>query len=265
MSAAGAFLEHVTAQVSGMALRGYARRAVAQDVTVTVDGLERVPTSGPVVMAARHYHHLHDATILMTVVPRQLHILVALDWVCGPWGRRIMETLCRLARWPTVLRRDSPHLTGPKPASVYHPDAWHGMMRQAILDSEALMREGRILIVFPEGYPNVDPEIAMKAEPDEILPFRTGFAKIVARAQRTIGRPIPVVPVGFRYRRGARWQATVRFGAPRLLHADDDIEAFVRLIQHDVEMLSDVSSAAALTVHSGDDFNGHWGRSEQAR
>ncbi len=222
-------------------MRWYARRAVASEVDVTVHDLEHVPTIGPVVFAARHYHHLHDATILMSVVPRRLHILVALDWVRGPLGRRIMEALCRAARWPTVLRRDSPHLTGDAPASVYHPDEWHGMMRQAMLDSTDLMRAGRVLVVFPEGYPNIDPEglpEVGKAGPDDFLPFKNGFARIVARAQRTIGRPIPVVPVGFTYQRGERWQATVRFGAPRYLPPDGSIEAFVRRVEQDVQTLS---------------------------
>jgi 1-acyl-sn-glycerol-3-phosphate acyltransferase len=224
--------------ISSLALRWYARRAVANEVDVEVHGRKHVPTTGPVVFAARHYHHLHDATILMSVVPRQLHILVALDWVRGPWGRRIMEVLCRAARWPTVLRRDSPHLTGDAPASVYHPDEWHGMMRQAILDSTDLLRDGRVLVVFPEGYPNIDPEGAAKAGPDDFLPFKNGFARIVARAQRTLGRPIPVVPVGFAYQRRDRWQATVRFGAPRQLAPDGNIEAFVRLVERDVQVLS---------------------------
>jgi len=226
------------AGISAAALRWYARRAVAREVDARVDGLEHVPLRGPVVLAARHFHHLHDATVLMTVLPRPLHILVALDWVRGPWGRRIMETLCRMARWPTVLRRDSPHLTGDAPASIYHPDEWHGMMRQAIVDSTDLMHEGRVLLVFPEGYPNIDPEGAQKGGPDDFLPFRNGFARIVARAQRSCGRQIPVVPVGFSYRRTDRWQVSAHFGEPRLLALDGDIDAFVRLVERDVRLLS---------------------------
>lgn len=257
MSAAGGPVE----QVSAAALRWYARRAVAREVAVRAEGLDRVPVAGPVVLAARHYHHLHDATVLMTLLERRLHILVALDWVRGPRGRRVMETLCRMARWPTVLRRDSPHLAGAGPASAYHPDEWHGMMRRAIHDCTALMRDGRALLVFPEGYPNVDPEIAMKDGPHEFLPFRNGFARIVARAQRAIGRPIPVVPVGFRYRPTAagdpmagraagRWQVAVRVGEPRFLAlesdqpggtdraAETDLRVFVGLVEDDVRRLS---------------------------
>jgi putative membrane protein len=235
-------------RVSSLALHWYARRAVTADVDVEVCGLEHVPTTGAVVMAARHYHHLHDATILLSVVPRPLHILVALDWVRGRCGRRIMETLCRMARWPTVLRRDSPHLSGDARASAYRPAEWHGMMRQAILDATSLMRDGRILVVFPEGYPHIDPEGAAQAGPDGFLPFRNGFARIVARAQRAIKQPIPVVPVGFSYRHDGRWKATIRFGRPRHIAANGDIAAFVRAVEHDVHALSVGESVGRIRV-----------------
>lgn len=63
---------------------------------------ERVPRQGPAVLAARHYHHLHDATVLMTVLQR-----------CTSWWRSIgcaavgpshHGRFRRMARWPTALQ-----------------------------------------------------------------------------------------------------------------------------------------------------------------
>ena len=39
-------------------------------VKLTVEGLEHVPGSGPVLIAARHFHHLYDGCVLMKAVPR---------------------------------------------------------------------------------------------------------------------------------------------------------------------------------------------------
>ena len=50
-------------------------------VKLEVEGLENVPRSGPVLIVARHFHHLYDGCVLMKTVPRRLHIFVALDWV----------------------------------------------------------------------------------------------------------------------------------------------------------------------------------------
>ena len=44
-------------------------------------GLEHIPTDGPVLLIARHYHHLFDGVVLLLSVPRPIHILVTLDWV----------------------------------------------------------------------------------------------------------------------------------------------------------------------------------------
>ena len=40
--------------------------------------------------------------------------------------------------------------------------------------------QGRLLVIFPEGYPNIDPTYTTKIEPDEFLPFKPGFLNIVS-------------------------------------------------------------------------------------
>src|SRR5699024_7989080 len=131
-------------------------------------------------------------TVLLTAGPRQVHFLVALDWVGGPWGRRVMEAACRMARWPTVLRHDAP-------GRAFRPNEALGLTRRADRDVTALLADGRVVVIFPEGYPNIDPEGSRKPDLDAMLPFRPGFAKLAALAQRRLGTPIPIVPAGFRY------------------------------------------------------------------
>ncbi|MBX5458501.1 MAG: carotenoid biosynthesis protein, partial [Thermogemmatispora sp.] len=71
---------------------------------IVVEGGEHLPASGPVIVAARHYHHLYDGCLLLRAIPRPVHILVALDWAGTRWQRRLMELLCALAGWPVILR-----------------------------------------------------------------------------------------------------------------------------------------------------------------
>src|SRR5687768_4532041 len=91
---------------SWVALRTAARLGLAGRVRLRVQGGEYVPREGPVLLASRHYHHLFDALVLLSALPRQTHFLVALDWVQGRAGRRLMEGACRAARWPVILRAE---------------------------------------------------------------------------------------------------------------------------------------------------------------
>jgi putative membrane protein len=86
-------------------------------------------------------------------------------------------------------------------------------------DAVALLREGRVVLVFPEGYPVVDPTASDAAprvrDDDGLLPFATGIRTIAAAARRAGARDLAIVPVGLRYAaRGARWRIAARIGEP---------------------------------------------------
>jgi putative membrane protein len=223
-------------------IRTFAQQAAKRRLILSVDGLEHLPPYGPVVLAARHYHHLHDATALLTVVPRPVEILVALDWVQGRGGRLLMERACRMARWPIVLRADSPHLRGLARASAYREDEAIGISRRAVRDVTRLLGDGRVLLIFPEAYPVVDPEGAHRTAEQELLPFRAGFARLVTHAQRRLGGQIPIVPVGLEYRSGERWRVAVRFGPPIYLHDAAGVAPLIRQVEAQVRALSGLPS-----------------------
>lgn len=185
-------------------LRRGAKAIVKRRLDLTVEGIEHVPAAGPVILAARHYHHLYDGCAVLATIPRPVHILVGLDWVERRASRMAMDRLCAAARWPVVLRRDGPRPVDPGDAAR----AW----RRAIRESVTLLHEGRVLLVFPEGYPNIDPGYTPKAG-DAFLPFQPGVTRLAAMAGS--GRqPVPVVPVGIAYIRGPRWRVALRFGQP---------------------------------------------------
>ena len=208
-------------------IREFCRAAGVRRLDVTVEGLELVPPAGPVLLAGRHYHHFYDAAILLTRIPRPLHFLVALDWVHAPRERRLMEWACRAARWPVLLRAEQIGPTG----AAYRPDEVGPYLRRAIGEAVGLLRDGHALVVFPEGYPTVDPAGSVKTGTDAFLPFRSGFARLVARAQRGQDRPIPIVPFGLAYRPGPREQALLRIGAPTHLEMGVELANLAREVE----------------------------------
>jgi len=166
-----------------------------------VEGLELVPTSGPLIIVGRHYHHLLDGSMLVTRLRRPLHIVVGLDWA-GP-SRPTVEWACRSAEYPIVLR-----------AGNVDTGEQLRYLRTAFRETTRLLVDGRALVVFPEGYPTIDPTFTPKQTDDEFLPFASGFLRMAQLAERVGSGPVSLVPVGFSYARdGKKWSIVMRFGA----------------------------------------------------
>ncbi len=222
------------------------RRSLAKHVDLTIEGLEHVPHTGPVLIAARHYHHLYDGCAIGTTLPRHIHVLVAMDWLHRPATRRLMARACRAARFPVVIRPDAadrrPDLrNNPAARAAFDAEASQDL-RRAAADTVALLRGGHVVLIFPEGYPNVDPAYTPKTG-DEFLPFEPGFARLVALAQRASGPRVPIVPAGLAYARGPRWKLTLRYGPPLYLDQTTNRFAFVREVEAWVKILSAPSNA----------------------
>lgn len=187
------------------ALRIAARQYLRRSVELRVEGEGNVPRKGPSIIAARHYHHLIDGAAMMATIPHPLHILVGLDWISDHALRVVMHRLCDAAGWPIVYRRaeNSPidDLTARR------------ALQRAYRESIDILGRGHSLLVFPEGYPNIDPGYTPKTSPDDFLPFHSGFAQIATGATR-LGIHAPVIPAGFAYEQGDRWHVTMRFGPP---------------------------------------------------
>jgi len=60
------------------------------------EGLEHIPRSGPVLLVARHYHWYYDGHVLVRIIPRRLHIIVALYWLQSRALRLLIEFACSL-------------------------------------------------------------------------------------------------------------------------------------------------------------------------
>lgn len=230
--------------ISWRVLRWAGSMVLFRQATIRVEGAEHIPERGPVLIVARHFHHLLDGCALVQAVDRPLHIVVGLDWIEGRLSRRVMELLCRTARWPIVLRPDHP--LGPKATSGPGVEARdrerRAVLRTSARETASLLGEGRGVIVFPEGYPNIDPSFTPKSG-DEFLPFQPGFVRYARIAERAGSGSVPIVPAGFAYTRApenGRWEITLRFGPAIHTHmSGSDLET-VEVVERAVRRLSGV-------------------------
>ena len=236
--------------VARRAIRAWCRWTVAHRLQVEVEGIEHVPVSGPVLIVSRHFHHLYDGVVYLALVPRQVHILVALDWAWSRPLRHLMEWACRLAGWPIVLRAERLRalalVPGDAAPSAYKPQETIAYLRRGLRDSVDVLRRGDVLVVFPEAYPNIDPISTPKSDSTSFLPFRSGFVRLALAAQRDGLTRVAVVPAGLHYSTGAPWQIRVRFAAPLMCDRRTDSASFVALVE---DMVRALSSDVGLTLH----------------
>ncbi len=222
--------------VSWQFLRRAGRWSLGRNATVAIEGREHVPPSGPVLIAARHYHHLYDGCVAVDALDRPVHVVVSLDWIRNPLLRVAMTRLCGIARWPMVIRPEWPD--APR-ISAKRLRERRAVLRQSARDTVELLREGRVVVVFPEGYPNVDPSSTPKTG-DGFLPFHEGFVRYARLAERAGAGEVPIVPLGFHYERpgpDGRWRIVARYGRPIQLSEGSDAEVR-NLIETEVQRLS---------------------------
>lgn len=218
-----------------IALRAIAAYYATRDLDLRIEGIESLPARGGAILAVRHYHHLYDGVALVRGLPRLPRIFVALDWARTPWQRFLMETLCRLAEWPVALRTENVAAA----SGAFAPHETLPYVRRSIASAVKLLRDGKILAIFPEAYPAIDPAGARKSE-TAFLPFRPGLLAIVAAAERAGAPPVPIVPVGLHYARAesGRWNVSMRLGRPLFLRQAASRHALLQELSTRVRELS---------------------------
>jgi putative membrane protein len=115
-----------------------------------------------------------------------------------------------------------------------------------------LFRSGEVMIIFPEGYPNIDPHPTPKPDLEAFMPFRPGFVKLVELAEKDGITRVAIVPTGLSYIRGEgdSWHATVRFGQPLYRKDFDNVEQLVHVVEEDVHALSYAAPPALPSQNS---------------
>ena len=230
----GSLLNKFIPHMAWRSIRAFCRLAVHQ-IDLYVCGLEHVPRKGPVILAARHYHYTYDGIAVYALIPRELRAVAALDWLPPGRLRGLLQTACRAAGWPSVLREPV--------RGTYDRETERErrlLLLQASREAVELLQEGNALLIFPEAYPVVDPHPTLQRADGEMLPFQPGTVRFAVLAARQLSASIPVVPVGLRYTRGRRWRLDLTFGDPLLIGPDSDLDECLATVESEVRRLSGV-------------------------
>lgn len=165
---------------------------------IVVQGAERIPARGPLIVVSNHPNALVDALVVGTTVRRRLHLTAKATLFEHP----LLAPLLR-ATGVVPLRRARDERTamheGGRVAVLRNADAFRFV-------TEALRRE-RAVLVFPEGVSHDEPALA---------PLRTGAARMALAAGDAEVRGVQVLPLGlvFEQKERPRSRVLARVGEP---------------------------------------------------
>ena len=171
-----------------IALRGFFRQ-------IDVEGLERIPRSGPVLIVSNHTNAFVDPLILLTRLRRPI-TLTAKSTLAG---KALLNPAIRMMGVVLLARRQD----GIKDAHAND---------DALAELSDVLKRGGVVYIFPEGESHSDPHIH---------PFRTGAARIAFEHIEHGNEDLTIVPVGLHYEQKDRWRsrASALVGMPWSLRA----------------------------------------------
>ena len=161
---------------------------------IEVIGRERVPATGPLVVAANHQQGLMDGLLLAATLPRRLRPIAK-----APLFRYPM--IGQLARWAGAI---PVHRRQDEGTGRVDNQAMFGAAHRALAEGEALL-------IFPEGVSQPEPAL---------MPLRTGAARLVLGSGGVSGGRGPratLLPVGLMFHEPGTFRvgsAVVLMGEP---------------------------------------------------
>lgn len=149
--------------------------------SIETHGRDRIPSRGPVILAASHHNALVDALIAVWISPRRLTLTAKATLMDNPL---LASLLSLVGVVPLRRAADERKSSADRPLDpLRNASAFESLL-------EVLEKDGMVLI-FPEGKSHSEPALA---------PLRTGVARIALEARDTRGvSGIQIVPVGVNF------------------------------------------------------------------
>lgn len=187
---------------------------------VDVRHADRVPASGPVLLAINHPNNLIDSLVVGAVLPRTVHYLATAGLFRNPLLARFL-TACGVI--PVYRRREA------APGTVAEDST------ATFAAVHAAFEQGRLVAIYPEGTTHAEARVQR---------IRPGAARMALAFEAVRPAALALVPVGlsFEARKSFRGRVLVSFGEPV------PVPAYLRAYRQDprqaVEALTDALQAA---------------------
>jgi len=160
-----------------LSMHGFFRR-------VEIQGHERIPSRGPVLLVANHTNAFVDPVVLLIGLRRRLTLTAKSTLAHNP----LLAPLLRA--FDAVLF----HRSGDE-----DPSAGADYNERALVECAKRLGNGEAVLVFPEGVSHSDPSMR---------PFKTGVARIaVAFREREPDGTLDLVPIGLHYTQKDGWRS----------------------------------------------------------
>jgi 1-acyl-sn-glycerol-3-phosphate acyltransferase len=164
---------------------------------IVVQGAERIPTSGPLVIAANHPNALVDALLAVTTLHRPVRLTAKATLFEHPLLAPVLRAV-----GVVPLRRAKDELAARRGGQA--PVARNAESFQQVTEA---LRQGSVVLVFPEGISHDAPTLA---------PLKTGAARMALSAADAGVRGVRLLPLGliFERKEKPRSRVLVRVGEP---------------------------------------------------
>ena len=149
--------------------------------SIQVIGRDRIPRSGPVILAASHHNALVDALIAGWIAPRRLTLTAKATLMDNVFLRWLFPVIgvVPLRRVSDEMKKQSADKVDP---------ARNTSAFESILD---VLEKGEMILIFPEGISHSNPQLA---------PLKTGASRIALEARDKRGiRNLQIIPLGLSF------------------------------------------------------------------
>lgn len=143
---------------------------------IRVEHQERIPASGPTLVAVNHPNAMVDSLVAGWVMPRRLRFTAKATLLRNPLVALMFRVL-----GVVPLRRAADLKPGEVPDRHRNRDSFEEIVRA--------LRTGGSVLIFPEG----------RSNSDELMPLKTGLARIALEARRSGVAGLTILPIGLAF------------------------------------------------------------------